>query len=101
MTITISKLPNAKISDLPHEVIDSPEFVVPHTYTKRNASMREIVDQIKLQVKEELDEEGRESTQETLQEALQLLYQISLADRLPDTLQQELESFLWRHYDRE
>ena len=38
---------------------------------------------------------------ETLGEALQLLYQISLADRLPDNLQHELESFLWRHYDRD
>jgi hypothetical protein len=45
--------------------------------------------------------ESNTSSNEPLQEALQLLYQISLVGRLPDTLQQELESFLWRHYDRE
>lgn len=43
----------------------------------------------------------KDHSEETLNEALQLLYQISLADRLPLNLQHELESFLWRHYDRD
>ena len=38
---------------------------------------------------------------ETLGEALQLLYQIGLTARIPLNLQHQLESFLWRHYDRD
>jgi hypothetical protein len=89
--VVLQEEPKVKISELPRGVIDP----------KSNVSMRDILEEIKLQVKEVLEEGGKESTQETLQEALAIMYQISLVGSLPDNLQQELESFLWRNYDRE